>query len=80
MPQRDCHTPFTNGTGGDAAFAALGGGSVTHAAGPADASRPAAYAAVFLPMAAVALLGAWVTTRLREHRPGNGRAPATGAA
>jgi hypothetical protein len=48
---------------GGAAFAALGGGS---AAGPAAAggSHPAAFAAVFLPMAAVALAGAWVATRL----------------
>ncbi|WP_324784128.1 MFS transporter [Streptomyces sp. H51] len=51
---------------GGAAFAALGGGSVTHTATQATASRPAAFAAVFLPMAAVALLGAWVTTRLRS--------------
>ncbi|MGW2825104.1 MFS transporter [Streptomyces sp. NPDC001443] len=48
---------------GGAAFAALGGGSVADATG----ARPAAFAAVFLPMAAVALLGAWVTTRLRER-------------
>ena len=50
-----------------AAFAALGGGSAaatsTSAAG---GSHPAAFAAVFLPMAAVALAGAWVTRRLRE--------------
>ncbi|MFF8730215.1 MFS transporter [Streptomyces sp. NPDC015171] len=52
-----------------AAFAALGGGST--AAGPATAAgagRPAAYAAVFLPMAAVALAGIWVTRRL-DRRP-----------
>ncbi|MER5601734.1 MFS transporter [Streptomyces sp. NPDC002265] len=48
---------------GGAAFAALGGGSVADATG----ARPAAFAAVFLPMAAVALAGAWVTTRLRER-------------
>ncbi|MER6537252.1 MFS transporter [Streptomyces sp. 900105755] len=47
-----------------AAFAALGGGSMTGAAG--SGSHPAAFAAVFLPMAAVALAGAWVTTRLRD--------------
>ncbi|KOT95721.1 MFS transporter [Streptomyces ardesiacus] len=55
---------------GGAAFAALGGGTVTHAATGADAatgSHPAAFAAVFLPMAAVALVGAWVATRLRER-------------
>ncbi|MFF4522476.1 MFS transporter [Streptomyces bluensis] len=52
---------------GGAAFAALGGGTVTHTATEASgaASHPAAFAAVFLPMAAVALLGAWVTTRVR---------------
>lgn len=54
---------------GGAAFAALGGGTVSHAAagaGEATGSHPAAFAAVFLPMAAVALAGAWVATRLRE--------------
>ncbi|MFE9772891.1 MFS transporter [Streptomyces sp. NPDC005931] len=52
---------------GGAAFAALGGGTVTHPATEAAGSHPAAFAAVFLPMAAVALAGAWVTTRLRER-------------
>ncbi|CAL9475297.1 MFS transporter [Streptomyces sp. enrichment culture] len=54
---------------GGAAFAALGGGTVAHAAtgsGAATGSHPAAFAAVFLPMAAVALAGSWVATRLRE--------------
>ncbi|OIJ99520.1 MFS transporter [Streptomyces monashensis] len=46
-----------------AAFAALGGGSA--AATTADGPRPLAFAAVFLPMAGVALVGAWVTRRLR---------------
>jgi MFS family permease len=50
---------------GGAAFAALGGGTVTHAATSASGSHPAAFAAVFLPMAVVALVGAWVTTRVR---------------
>ncbi|MCH0570105.1 MFS transporter [Streptomyces sp. MUM 136J] len=52
---------------GGAAFAALGGGTVAHTATATatGASHPAAFAAVFLPMAAVALVGAWVTTRLR---------------
>jgi hypothetical protein len=50
---------------GGAAFAALGGGTVTHTAAGASGSHPAAFAAVFLPMAGVALVGAWVTTRLR---------------
>ncbi|GGM90323.1 MFS transporter [Streptomyces fuscichromogenes] len=47
-----------------AAFAALGGGSMTGAAGAGH--RPAAFVAVFLPMTCVALAGAWVTTRLRD--------------
>jgi predicted MFS family arabinose efflux permease len=52
---------------GGAAFAALGGGAISHTAATATghASHPAAFAAVFLPMAAVALVGAWVTTRVR---------------
>ncbi|MFI8216024.1 MFS transporter [Streptomyces sp. NPDC085932] len=54
---------------GGAAFAALGGGTVSHSTSHASGSHPAAFAAVFLPMAAVALAGAWVSTRLREHRP-----------
>ncbi|MER5879678.1 MFS transporter [Streptomyces sp. NPDC001910] len=61
---------------GGAAFAALGGGAMAHAAtGTASGvqgSHPAAFAAVFLPMAAVALVGAWVTTRVRERRPAAG--------
>ncbi|MEW2161855.1 MFS transporter [Streptomyces sp. NPDC007084] len=56
---------------GGAAFAALGGGAVAHTeAGPASgahSSHPAAFAAVFLPMAGVALAGAWVTTRVRRR-------------
>ncbi|MFD9037949.1 MFS transporter [Streptomyces bottropensis] len=54
---------------GGAAFAALGGGAVGHSAAAAagTASHPAAFVAVFLPMAGVALVGAWVTTRLRDH-------------
>ena len=50
---------------GGAAFAALGGGTVSHTATEASGSHPAAFAVVFLPMAGVALVGAWVTTRLR---------------
>ncbi|MGW3988300.1 MFS transporter [Streptomyces sp. NPDC004830] len=57
---------------GGAAFAALGGGTVSHTAGQATGSHPAAFAAVFLPMAVVALAGAWVSTRLREPGPGSG--------
>ncbi|MFF4898302.1 MFS transporter [Streptomyces sp. NPDC001068] len=49
-----------------AAFAALGGGSMTGTAG--SGSHPAAFAFVFLPMAAVALAGVWVTTRLRDDQ------------
>ncbi|MFE7130766.1 MFS transporter [Streptomyces sp. NPDC057638] len=55
---------------GGAAFAALGGGSVAgHAATAAGESRPVAFVAVFVPMAVVALLGAWVATRLRAPEP-----------
>ncbi|WP_405882110.1 MFS transporter [Streptomyces sp. NBC_01136] len=50
---------------GGAVFAALGGGTVTDTATPATGSHPAAFAAVFLPMAGVALVGAWMTTRVR---------------
>ncbi|MEU6894282.1 MFS transporter [Streptomyces sp. NPDC046557] len=52
---------------GGAAFAALGGGAVGAGHGLAEgatASHPAAFVAVFLPMAVVALVGAWVATRL----------------
>ncbi|MEU3915853.1 MULTISPECIES: MFS transporter [unclassified Streptomyces] len=60
---------------GGAAFAALGGGAV--GAGHAldaggGASHPAAFLVVFLPMACVALVGAWVATRL--HEPGRASA------
>ncbi|MYW66109.1 MFS transporter [Streptomyces sp. SID8379] len=51
---------------GGAAFAALGGGAVGHGVTQgAGGSHPAAFVAVFLPMAAVALVGVWVATRLR---------------
>ena len=54
---------------GGAAFAALGGGAVAHTATGASGtgSHPAAFTAVFLPMAGAALVGVWVTTRLRER-------------
>ncbi|WP_328507070.1 MFS transporter [Streptomyces sp. NBC_00391] len=55
---------------GGAAFAALGGGTVAHTTGTTASgagSHPVAFVAVFLPMAGVALVGAWVTTRLRER-------------
>ena len=60
---------------GGAAFAALGGGAVggghgVVAGAGAAASHPAAFAAVFLPMAGVALLGAWVASRVRAAPPG----------
>ncbi|MEU1003354.1 MFS transporter [Streptomyces tibetensis] len=54
---------------GGAAFAALGGGTLSHTTTHTSGSHPAAFTAVFLPMAAVALAGAWVSTRLRERRP-----------
>jgi MFS family permease len=50
---------------GGAAFAALGGGAVSHAATGVSGAHPVAFAAVFLPMAGVALVGAWVTRRVR---------------
>ncbi|MFG2708941.1 MFS transporter [Streptomyces goshikiensis] len=53
--------------GGGAAFAALGGGAVgaAHAFdGGGGISHPGAFVVVFLPMACVALVGAWVATRL----------------
>ncbi|GHE81106.1 MFS transporter [Streptomyces griseoaurantiacus] len=54
---------------GGAAFAALGGGTVAHTtAHAATTAHPAAFAAVFLPMATVALAGAWVAGRLRAVR------------
>ncbi|MEU6929111.1 MFS transporter [Streptomyces sp. NPDC046385] len=50
---------------GGAAFAALGGGAVGHAAsGGGGGSHPGAFVVVFLPMAVVAAVGAWVATRL----------------
>lgn len=59
---------------GGAAFAALGGGTVSHTVtGASGVQHPSAFAAVFLPMAGVALVGAWVTTRLHA-RPGSPRA------
>ncbi|MFE3582424.1 MFS transporter [Streptomyces vinaceus] len=67
---------------GGAAFAALGGGAVgaVHAVagaeGAASASHPGAFVVVFLPMACVALVGAWVATRLHGERPEPAAAPA----
>ncbi|MBY8866259.1 MFS transporter [Streptomyces sennicomposti] len=52
---------------GGAAFAALGGGTAAHTTTATSPVPPAAFAAVFLPMAAVALTGAWVTRRLHAH-------------
>ncbi|HEX5567064.1 MAG TPA: MFS transporter [Streptomyces sp.] len=58
-----------------AAFAALGGGAVTvgsaagEAAGAVSASHPAAFLSVYLPAAAVALVGVLVTGRLRAEEP-----------
>lgn len=57
---------------GGAAFAALGGGAVgaVHEAVDAGASgsHPGAFAVVFLPMAGVALVGAWVAGRVRSAK------------
>ncbi|MFD8793294.1 hypothetical protein ACFV1T_21475, partial [Streptomyces vinaceus] len=53
----------------------VGGGAVgaVHAVaggeGAASASHPGAFVVVFLPMACVALVGAWVATRLHGERP-----------
>ncbi|MFJ9581489.1 MFS transporter [Streptomyces sp. NPDC101191] len=60
---------------GGAAFATLGGGAVGHAvsADPSTGSHPAAFAAVFLPMAGVAAVGAWVATRLGHGSQGQGQ-------
>ncbi|MFF4246715.1 MFS transporter [Streptomyces sp. NPDC001822] len=57
---------------GGAAFAALGGGAVGAAAhgavdGGTAAAHPGAFTIVFLPMAAVALVGVWVASRVRER-------------
>ncbi|MFE4827078.1 MFS transporter [Streptomyces sp. NPDC056672] len=66
---------------GGAAFAALGGGGVgghtVSAVGGAGAagSHPAAFAAVFLPMAAVALAGVWVATRVTTRVTAGAPAP-----
>lgn len=60
---------------GGAAFAALGGGTVSHAATGASGGSPAAFAVVFLPMAVIALVGAWVTRRLRVPDPVRAAAP-----
>ncbi|WP_285526413.1 MFS transporter [Streptomyces lavendulae] len=64
-----------------AAFAGLGGGAVGSAGhtlteGGASASHPAAFLAVFLPMACVALAGAWVATRLDPAPAATGTDPA----
>ncbi|GGT15100.1 MFS transporter [Streptomyces kurssanovii] len=58
---------------GGAAFAALGGGAVGAGHAVTDGvsgTHPAAFTAVFLPMAGVALAGAWVATRLKNGQGG----------
>ncbi|KPI23204.1 major facilitator superfamily MFS_1 [Actinobacteria bacterium OV450] len=66
---------------GGAAFAVLGGGAVGagHAVseGAGGATHPAAFLVVFLPMACVALVGAWVATRLDPRPPPAPAEPAT---
>ncbi|MEU8521474.1 MFS transporter [Streptomyces sp. NBC_01216] len=56
---------------GGAAFAALGGGAIGHgtAAAAGTVSHPSAFVVVFLPMAGVAAVGAWVATRLGGPAP-----------
>ncbi|MFY1678513.1 MFS transporter [Streptomyces sp. WMMC905] len=66
--------------GAGVAFATLGGGAVGHAVGGHSASRPGAFLAVFLPMAAVALAGAWLTRRLVPPAPTARALPGTVAA
>ncbi|MFE5481989.1 MFS transporter [Streptomyces sp. NPDC056527] len=56
---------------GGAAFAALGGGAVGHGVTSGAGGHPVAFAAVFLPMAGVALAGAWVATRLNPRTGGS---------
>lgn len=56
---------------GGAAFAALGGGAVGAAAhgavgSEAAVAHPGAFVVVFMPMAAVALVGVWVASRVGE--------------
>ncbi|MFF8290288.1 MFS transporter [Streptomyces sp. NPDC016309] len=67
-------------TVGGAAFAALGGGSPAGHATTGGGSHPAAFAAVFLPMALVALVGAWVATRLGKPATPRGDAGPAGPA
>ncbi|MCA1221121.1 MFS transporter [Streptomyces sp. 8L] len=72
---------------GGAAFGALGGGSIDAGGAPVSAgsgaaeAHPAAFAGVFVLMAAVALVGVWVATRVRTGaaaaRPRTGPAPET---
>ncbi|MEU6481459.1 MFS transporter [Streptomyces sp. NPDC047017] len=52
---------------GGAAFAALGGGTAAPTTTTVSPAHPAAFAAVFLPMAGVALAGAWVARRVRAE-------------
>ena len=51
------------------AFTALGGGSLTTTSAGASTSHPTAFAAVFLPAAAIAQAGAAISARLRPKRP-----------
>ncbi|KOG68408.1 MULTISPECIES: MFS transporter [Streptomyces] len=64
-------------------FSAFGGGAVDAHATPdvtnaASGGQPAAFAAVFVTMAAVALTGSWVATRLKPARDGLATAAAGG--
>ncbi|AJE82854.1 major facilitator superfamily transporter (MFS) transporter [Streptomyces albus] len=66
---------------GGAAFAALGGGAVggTHeVTSAASASHPGAFLVVFVPMAVVALAGAWIAGRLRVAESASGPGTGTG--
>ena len=69
------HGPFAwcpPSTRAGTVFTALGGGSVAPSAvasAPAATHHPAAFAAVFVPAAVLALAGAVVATRLRPKAP-----------
>ncbi|MGK5639556.1 MFS transporter [Streptomyces sp. URMC 126] len=68
---------------GGVLFGAFGGGTVATEGDAADtAAPPAAFVSVYVTLAAVALAGAWITTRLRpaEGEATGGRVTASGGA
>ncbi|MFI2241366.1 MFS transporter [Streptomyces chrestomyceticus] len=64
-------------------FSAFGGASVDAGGTPdvtnAASGQPAAFAAVFVAMAAVSLVGSWVATRLKPAESGLAKVPSGGA-